>query len=137
MASLIIVLITYYLIKNHCYHFVDASALVTVSSALRNAENEILMVEIGSQEDKNDNFRNLKLAPPQQNILYLIAPCKKWQEARLSRLWPTEPYKGYCETADVALRRTSSTSAFQRFRVKYLLVFIAVMLADGLQGERT
>ena len=32
--------------------------------------------------------------------------------------------------------RLVDSSSFNRFRIHYLVVFIAIMLADGLQGER-
>ncbi len=137
ISLLAIALISHYFTKNLCHHFVDASAFLTVSSAFRNPENVVLLLEIGSQENEDDNFRNMKLVPPQQVVFRLIAPCEKWQEARLGRLWPTELYTGYFDTVNVTLRRSPSTLAFQRFRLKYLIVFIAVMLADGLQGNRS
>lgn len=136
MVSLLLVMISFYLTGNRYSHFVDASTL-TVSSLYRNVENVILLLEIGSQEEKDDNIGSLKLVPSHQKFVRLIAPCEQWRKARLSTLWPAEPYTGYSGTMDVDLRRSPSISAaFQRFRAKYLLVFIAVMLADGLQGEK-
>jgi len=85
------------------YYYRLGKVSLTVSSAFRNAENVILLLEIGSQENEDDNFRNLKLVPPQQVVVRLIAPCEKWQEARLGRLWPTELYTGYFDTVNVTL----------------------------------
>lgn len=115
----------------------DASTLLTVSSLYRNVENVMMLVEIGLQEEKDDNFVSLKLVPSRQTSVRLIAPSEQWRKARLSTLWPAESYIGYSGTTDVAFRRSPSiTAAFQSFRAKYLLVYIAVMLADGLQGEK-
>jgi len=42
----------------------------------------------------------------------------------------------YKDTSSSSNKQVSnSSSSFQKFRVNYLLVFAAVMLADGLQGE--
>jgi hypothetical protein len=125
---------------NNCYNCcVDSFlTLLTVSPSsrvIRKAEQIVWLASIGSKNYNGTSSvtRELELGPTRMFVT-VIVPREEWRRARLTIL-STAPCRSYNYAVDTAVRRASSISSFQKFRTKYLLVLVAVMLADGLQGE--
>ncbi len=123
---------------NNCYNCcVDSFlTLLTISPSsrlIRKAEQIVWLASIGSKNYNGSITRQLELGPARK-FLTVIVPREEWGRARLTFL-STTPCRSYKYAVDTAVRGASSISLFQKFRTKYLLVLVAVMLADGLQGE--
>lgn len=123
---------------NNCYNccvgsFLTLLTVSPLSQVTRKAEQIVWLASIGSKHYNGSVVRELQLGPTRK-VLTVLVPHEEWRRARLTIL-STTPCRSYNYAIDTKVRRASSISSFQKFRTKYLLVLVAVMLADGLQGE--
>lgn len=125
-------------IAHHCgNNIVDASRRPVIVSSLhviRNVETAVWLANKGSNSYNNCFWEDLSGSA---TLAKAATQCEQLPR-KSSSLYFQPPVTLSCEQhTSNANRRQKSTlvlSSFQKFRIKYLLVFVAVMLADGLQG---
>ena len=123
---------------HHCGNKnVDASRPLIVSSlnAIRNVETAVWLAKKGSNSYNDCFWEDLSGSA---TLAKTTVQCEQQLPKKSTSLYFQPQVTLSCDQHTSNANRQKSTwvlSSFQKFRIKYLLVFVAVMLADGLQGE--